>query len=259
MEASLKKDARIETGANPVSALDAREAIGVAGDCDMRISLLALLFLWLLAVPSAAQWESKVPYTRAKPVLNEETQAGAGDVLFEEVAGLEVQGVRVLGYQQILANGATLSPGMFLYSSSVNGRQVYCDKRLTIDNTFSYLCLEDADRNGRFDAIVAKRYKTPKSVKVDLAYELAAVDVASGAAGEFRRELVYGGAGGGVLRLAYREFVGALARPAFSQEATFDLTSGETEVTFKGVKLRVLEVNNSTVRYVVLSGFNRGN
>lgn len=71
----------------------------------------------------------------------------------------------------------------------------------------------------------------------------------------FRQELVYFGVAGDVLKLAYREFSGGLARPAFTQEVTFTLESeGSTMIHFKGARIEIHEIDNSGVRYTVRQG-----
>lgn len=47
------------------------------------------------------------------------------------------------------------------------------------------------------------------------------------------RELVFTGVSRGVVSLEYREFAGRLARPAFTQTATYDLADGST-IGFRG-------------------------
>jgi len=68
---------------------------------------------------------------------------------------------------------------------------------------------------------------------------------------KFKRELVYSGVSGGVVRLSYREFSGDLARPAFTQELTYDLADGD-EIGFRGARFRVLKATNVAIRYVVV-------
>ena len=65
------------------------------------------------------------------------------------------------------------------------------------------------------------------------------------------------GGGGGILRLTYREFTGEdLARPAFTQEVTYDLApNGPTEIPFKGAHITVLSAGNAAVRYTVETSF----
>lgn len=71
------------------------------------------------------------------------------------------------------------------------------------------------------------------------------------AAATFRAELLYTGRVGDDLRIMYREFSEDLARPAFFQELHFDLSEGDL-VTFRSLRIRVLEASNSSIQFVVL-------
>lgn len=73
--------------------------------------------------------------------------------------------------------------------------------------------------------------------------------------GNFRQELVYQGRVGNELRISYREFSGEMARPAFTQELTFDVNGGAV-IGAKGARLEVLGATNTSIRYRVLQGFN---
>lgn len=70
----------------------------------------------------------------------------------------------------------------------------------------------------------------------------------------FRRILSYSGVSRGVVTLEYREFSGDLARPAFTQSATYDLAEGR-EIAFRGARLEILSADNISVRYRVLKPF----
>lgn len=69
--------------------------------------------------------------------------------------------------------------------------------------------------------------------------------------GGFRRDMLYGGVAKGVVTLNYREFVDDMARPAFSQALTYDLSEGD-EIGFRGARIKIVRATNTTVRYVVL-------
>lgn len=71
-----------------------------------------------------------------------------------------------------------------------------------------------------------------------------------------RQELLYQGRIGNELRLVYREYVNDLARPAFSQDLTFDLAAGKV-VGAKGARLEVENASNVDITYRVLSTFSR--
>lgn len=69
-------------------------------------------------------------------------------------------------------------------------------------------------------------------------------------------EILYSGISGGELRATYREYVNDMARPAFSQEASYDYETGQsTTISFKGAQIEVLSADNNEIRYRVLRGF----
>lgn len=58
-----------------------------------------------------------------------------------------------------------------------------------------------------------------------------------------RKELVYSGISGTVIEIAYREFRGGLAAPAFYQGVKYDLAESRT-VTFQQFQIEVLSATN---------------
>lgn len=110
-------------------------------------------------------------------------------------------------------------------------------------------------QNGALVPFFFKKYPQPAATR--LAFERVEEVGESAVGGEGRFELLYQGAGGAVLRLTYREFTGEdLARPAFSQEVTYDLnTAGPTDISFKGALIRVVTAGNTSLRYSVLTPF----
>ncbi|MEL1249751.1 hypothetical protein [Aurantiacibacter gilvus] len=75
---------------------------------------------------------------------------------------------------------------------------------------------------------------------------------------DFQQTLIYSGRVGDRIRVSYREFSGSLARPAFSNDAEYDLSESDI-IAYRGARLRVIEANNETITYEVLSNFNLGN
>lgn len=100
-----------------------------------------------------------------------------------------------------------------------------------------------------------RRYKAPGDVR--LRYELQEEVAETAMRGVGSYELLYQGVGGGVLRLTYREYTGDdLARPAFSQDVTYDIApDGPTEILFKGAHLTILGASNTAIRYRVDTPF----
>jgi hypothetical protein len=226
----------------------------------VRQGTRAFLVIWVLTLAAASPTPGQImleTITDSFPTFEEISEAGVGEPVFSETRTVKRVGARTLERIVVTKQGGSILRGGELLGEHIGGREVYCASVFTVPD-FAYLCLEDKNRDQRFDGIVARRYKPPKNVVVDVPYEKILVTLPDELAKPFKAELLYQGAGGGVLRLLYREFVSDLARPAFSQEATYDLSSeGETEVTFKGVRLVVTSAGNSSIRYRVASGFSR--
>ena len=70
----------------------------------------------------------------------------------------------------------------------------------------------------------------------------------------FKQEMIYNGKSGSIARFLYREYSGNMARPAFSQELTYDLSSSKI-IGFKEVRLEVINTTNTSIKYKVISGF----
>jgi len=72
----------------------------------------------------------------------------------------------------------------------------------------------------------------------------------------FKQELVYTGSSQGVVSMVYREFKDDIARPAFSQEIKFDITS-DNVVGFRGSRFQIINANNTGIKYKVLQHLRR--
>lgn len=71
----------------------------------------------------------------------------------------------------------------------------------------------------------------------------------------FQQALIYSGRIDGKVRVSYREFSGNMARPAFSNEAEYDLERSDI-IAYKGARIRVIDADNEKIEYVVLNNFN---
>lgn len=70
----------------------------------------------------------------------------------------------------------------------------------------------------------------------------------------FRIEFIYTGCVGNMLTATYREFTDDTARPAFTQDLKYDITTDKV-IGFKGARIQVLSANNTSISYVVQKGF----
>lgn len=85
-------------------------------------------------------------------------------------------------------------------------------------------------------------------------FELARMECVAAPYRSLTRQLSFVGVSRGVISLEYREFAGDIARPAFTQVATYDLADGQT-ISFRGARIEVLSADNLGIRYRVLRSF----
>lgn len=70
-----------------------------------------------------------------------------------------------------------------------------------------------------------------------------------------KKEFVYNGKIGTGVKFLYREFIDDMARPAFSQDLQYDLSEGRI-IGFRGLRIEVINAQNTKIEYKVLSYFN---
>lgn len=71
----------------------------------------------------------------------------------------------------------------------------------------------------------------------------------------FQQTLIYSGGSQGKIKIGYREFKEDYARPAFSNDLEFDITSSKV-IGYKKSRIEVIEADNTHIKYKVLSNFN---
>jgi hypothetical protein len=114
------------------------------------------------------------------------------------------------------------------------------------------VCFGDKNQDRHLDRMQVAG--TAVGYNVDVPYEPLGRGENELVRGGDRRELVYQGVAGGILRILYREYANDFARPAFFQESSYDYQPGMT-VGFKGVRLEVLGADGERVTFKVLRGF----
>jgi hypothetical protein len=250
--------------------------------------LLLTLVSIVLASSTWAETNPSVRITSQRPELHVEASVGPGEALYSEnlvraETVTQTRTVAVLGSDMVVTGDGIELPAASKLSmhpapsktevanflpSALPGLPLFCsDEHVVTASTVSvalggaawkkFICLQDSKGAGRFDRVVLRGYRKPDRI-ASAKYEVVEEEYSSYTATSkaLRGELLYQGAGGGILRFSYREYVDDLARPAFQQEATFDLNrEGITELRFKGAEIQVFEATNNGIRYKVLSGF----
>jgi hypothetical protein len=111
------------------------------------------------------------------------------------------------------------------------------------------ICLLDNDGDGHFDRWELFQSNGSFGLKQRLPYRRNATRTVGVPTG-FRQEFLFMGAGGGVLRISYREFKDGLARPAFTEELSYDAPKRfPSDISLKGFTISVHDLNNSGLSY----------
>ncbi|HEY0832506.1 MAG TPA: hypothetical protein VGE72_01245 [Azospirillum sp.] len=100
-----------------------------------------------------------------------------------------------------------------------------------------------------YGEVGAVRYNlTPPSAK----FEVKEVKDYNGFGGDKNFELIYSGVSGGNTRITYREYTADnMARPAFSQELTYDRAS--PTIRFRNILMKIHKATNEEISFTVVS------
>ena len=225
-----------------------------------RAALVALL---VVALPGCVTMKDNyVPEEKqiSVPPLNEVTTASLGEDMLRQGTAITTKGVMLPQENKI--GSFTLSPGFYPQTG---------EDEKTVQTSFATNALDPDmgqikspgimpqglkfSKEGRETCVVfAGVYGIPQKVcDHEYPYQFTTMPVYSRNA--FQQTLIYSGRVGDKIKLSYREFSGNLARGAFSNEAEYDL-SKSNEIAYKGARIKVLNADNQSIRYVVLSNFN---
>lgn len=70
--------------------------------------------------------------------------------------------------------------------------------------------------------------------------------------GAFKQEILYNGRTSESIKLAYREFLNDMARPAFFQEMVYDISESNI-IGFRGMEIEIFEATNTEISFIVKS------
>jgi len=171
-------------------------------------------------------------------------------VTFPEVGSVSTRNVG----EALISHGyARLVPKLIIAEAGKIGE-------VSVSSGSYYFSAENADRikfqRGSNELYV---YKDSKKVCVDkgkcsdIAYS---IEKSQGVPekNQFQQTLLYNGKIGNRIALGYREFSGDIARPAFSNEVSYDLSESAT-LGYKGARIEVIKATNTEITYKLVSGF----
>jgi hypothetical protein len=195
------------------------------------------ILLAAMTIMSLAGCASKVSATFTSPEIGVVATQGIGEELLMQGTGELVPHLTI--FQDEVIGVFTLRKGHYAFDSE-NSMHIEFER----DNQDLFLI--KADKKICIDKISKKQCA---SVKYSLAPRLANESEDS-----FQQTLLYNGKIGTRITLGYREFVNDLARPAFSNEVTYDL-SESTTLGYKGAIIEIVKATNTEITYKILSGF----
>ncbi|MBW9259072.1 MAG: hypothetical protein K1562_15785 [Candidatus Thiodiazotropha sp. (ex. Lucinisca nassula)] len=136
------------------------------------------------------------------------------------------------------------------------GEVIACTKRTySLTPRFSYpVCLKDIDSDGKFDEVALQTgsdvlwSRLKRSGIMYSTYESKTI-ITEG----IKKEILYQGISGNVLRLKYREYNNEVARSSFYQDLTYTMNdSDSTIIRFKDIQFEVYDAGNSYIKYKML-------
>lgn len=181
------------------------------------------------------------------PSLGMETSATAGSVMFERSAMPVLAAVEIAAATSFRFNG-NVPAGSILAISQDDKHMTACQR----EYEYEPICLTDKNLDGAFESVNTWAGLFPSKLNPPIAYTRGKTLPATDAGKAFKQTLIYLGMSGPTLRLSYREFVNDMARPAFTEEVTFNLSGKYPEtVAYKDIVIDVLGAGNSGLSYVI--------
>jgi hypothetical protein len=192
--------------------------------------------------------------------IGQESAIAVGAVMYSEYNYYSVQTAitRAPFARQILLGRMAIPAGTRLLQTTVDGQPSYCSPQRVFfsPGDARSVCLFDPGNSGVFSQ--AYVVDTLSSLRHDVSVPYALEEASSDSVG-YKYELLYEGIAGDILKLSYREYTKNFARPAFQQDLSYTLRRpGPTEISFRGVRMTIMDADNNRVRYRLTSGFTEG-
>lgn len=220
-------------------------------------ALLIILAIAGCATPVANYTPQSKPFSR--PPLNQTNTVSVGDEMLAQGNLVTRDGIMLPA--EVKISGYTLSAGfypktggdakfnyhsMFYLVSPVEGYGSVT-KNFIVDPPSSLQASVDGKR------LCVITVFSVAVCKDGVAFEAATKSVSSDSA--FQQTLIYSGRVGTKINISYREFYGTTARPAFNNDVEYDLSTSDV-VAYRGAQLKIINADNKSITYQVLSNFN---
>jgi hypothetical protein len=191
------------------------------------------------------------------PGINNVVTKSVGEAIYEDYNYTTTKGALLktninesymLGKIEMLVNETLIARQTSKGDAYCSTRKVYIDP---IVGAYDGACFFDYDNNLTFEKAFVPSIKLGATSILDYEASYEVVEIKTVMKG-FKTQLLFQGLIGDELKLEYREFSNDLARPAFYQNVSYDLSTTKT-LTFKGIKLEILNIDNNGLTYKVIS------
>lgn len=207
--------------------------------------------------------ESSTAYVLV-PTIGEIARAEVGEKLYSEAATTvtkEYEGTvlapvtaKLENYElDVIAN--SIRP---MVAKLSDGRPMMCFpvKRTALRTIFGGRryngCLVDTKGDKTFDTATFEHQAGDFPLNAPVPYSVRTIEKTSTTQESFQVDVLYQGLSKGEVKISYREFLDGIARPAFTQDVTYELDSnGTAMIGFKGMRLRVLKATGQYIEYIL--------
>lgn len=212
------------------------------------LSIFTLLFSCGTPYPAAV---TSSPDSKDFNVLNAESEKEIGESIIENKSGYFYKSIRLINEVKPVTYSAN-------FNFPVGG--IYELKRSSEEYDYYYSVATGVNRGIAIPKNGGKAkyfYDSGYGLKIgelnsEPVYEN--ITTPDGTKDNFSKQLIYNGKAGNSIKFTYREFVNDLARPSFTQELQYDLSESNI-IGFKGMRIEVINANNTNIRYKVIKGF----
>lgn len=135
-----------------------------------------------------------------------------------------------------------------------NGYKIYYSKTNWKDGRYWGIGINEKDTSEVFSVLISS-FGLVKIRKGDNYKSNTQMSIVKNLCSDcYNQELLFNGGKGSVLSFTYREFIGSIARPTFFQNVEYDIEKSKI-IGFKGLRLKIIENTNTSIKYEILKMF----
>jgi hypothetical protein len=239
----------------------------------MTIKLVLFVFIAGPLLAQASPNRISPPVERVETAQNYFLRPGVGEPATAEVGdSLYQEGIRTLSkrYEATLKGDAssTMDRGYVLSVKSGSGGKMlmrpeshspllcFMTKPTGILGAFGDAnvlgCLVDTSGKQVFDHTMFTQYDKFFPLAAPVPYDVKVTETAVEGQDDFYVDVLYQGMSKGEVKISYREFSHGIARPAFTQDVSYELEADGTAIIgFKGMRIKVLKATGHDLRYIL--------